>query len=158
MLSRRFVEAGLDSYERITAAGEEGIRRIKGVNPHMAGPIVAQASELLEEGRREKTLRVAELRLQTAGIRDQVQALALGVKERFAEKTNGPAGKKVEQELVKIVSSLERVEERLETRGKRAGKCLTIAERRLATLSDAGLKGLGKGLKKARKALKKVYE
>ena len=33
VLSRRFVEAGYDTFAKIAAAGEEGLKKIQGLNP-----------------------------------------------------------------------------------------------------------------------------
>lgn len=156
-LSHRFVEAGLDSFEKIAAAGEEGIRIIKGINPRLVASIIAQSAEEVEEASRDKAQKVEELRRRSAGIRDQTQALAISVRDRFIEQPPGADAKKVEKELVKMIASLERVEGKLGKRMKRAGKCLAKAEQHLVALSGAGLKKIGKGLRKARKTLKKVY-
>jgi hypothetical protein len=51
---------------------------------------------------------------------------------------------------------LEKVEGRLETKVKSAGKALVKAERKLEGLTVAGLKKVGKGLKRARKSLKTI--
>jgi hypothetical protein len=58
---------------------------------------------------------------------------------------------------MKVITSLEKVEGKLEGRLKKAGKGVAKAEKRLESLTSAGLKGIGKGLKKARKSLKMVF-
>ena len=58
---------------------------------------------------------------------------------------------------MKVIASLEKVEGKLETRVKKAGKGLAKAEKSLALLAAAGVTDIGKGLKKARKSLEKIY-
>ena len=157
VLSRRLVDAGIDSHARIVDAGEEGLAKIRGMNPRMLGSIVAQARELADEVKQGRAERVAALRQQANALREQVQTIALNVRDRFGTEATGKLGKKVEKELVKMITSLEMLEGKLEGRVKKAGKRLVKAEKRLAGLADSGLKGVGKGLKKARKSLKRVY-
>jgi prefoldin subunit 5 len=123
----------------------------------MVRSIVAQAGEMVDEAQKSKAKRIEELKHLAANLKGQVQEIALGVRDRFKDEVVGKVGKKVEKELVKVISSLEKVEGKLESRVKKAGKGLAKAEKRLASLADAGLKGVGKGLKKARKSLKRVY-
>ena len=64
--------------------------------------------------------------------------------------------KKVKKEIAKILTSLEKAGGKLQTKAKkRTSKVLVKAERKLAGLTMTGLKGLEKGLRKTRKALKK---
>ena len=156
VLSRRLVEAGLDTFAGIAAAGEEELAKIPGMNPRMVGSIVAQARELAGEAKQDRSARVAAVRQQANALKEQVQAVALGIRDRFGDEAAGKAGRKVEKQIVKMVTSLETVEEKLETRLKRAGKGLGKAEKRLAGLADAGLKQVGKGLRKARKSLERI--
>ena len=155
-LSRRLVEAGLDSFGKIALAGETAVLGLKGINPRLVVSIVAQASELAEDVPDDGTRKVEELRRRSACVRERVQALVINARDRFTEQATGPDARKVEKELVKIIESLDRVEGKLGKK-KKAGKCLTKAEQHLATLAEAGLKEFGRKLKKARKTLEKVY-
>jgi hypothetical protein len=101
---------------------------------------------------------MGELKLRVVNLRCQVQEIAFGVRERFMDQVAGKNGKKVEQELVKMITTLEMVEGRLDTRMKKAGKGLTEAEKRLGDLVAAGLKDVAKGLKKVRKSLENLYD
>ena len=157
VLSQRFVAAGYDTFAKIASAGEEGVKKIQGINQRMVRSIVAQAGEMVNEAQKSKEKKIEDLKQLAANLKGQVQEIALGVRDRFKEEVSGKAGKKVEKELVKVISSLEKVEGKLETKVKKAGKGLAKAEKRLASLADAGLKGVGKGLKKARKSLKRVH-
>jgi DNA anti-recombination protein RmuC len=85
-----------------------------------------------------------------------VQGVALRLRDNFQEELAGKTGKKVEKQIMKVIASLEKVEGKLETRVKKAGKGLAKAEKSLSLLAAAGLADIGKGLKKARKSLKKI--
>jgi Holliday junction resolvasome RuvABC DNA-binding subunit len=157
VLAQRFVEAGYDTFAKVAAAGEEELKKIPGINPRMVRAIVTQAGELAGEAENSRAKRVEELKQWAASLKEQVQGIALGVRDRFKDEVAGKAGKKAEKEIVKVITSLEKVEGTLESRLKKAGKGLAKAEKRLEGLVDAGLKGVGKGLKKARKSLKRVF-
>lgn len=157
VLSRRFVEAGLDTFARIAAAGEEGLKKIQGLNPRMIQSILSQAGAMIGEAQKSKAEKVAELKLKTDSLKVQVQEIALNIRDRFKDEITGKIARKLEKDIVKVISSLEKVEGKLESKVKKAGKGLVKAEKRLANLADAKLKGIGKGLKKARKSLKRVY-
>jgi ERCC4-type nuclease len=157
VLSGRLVEAGYDSFAKVAAAGEEGLKQVKGINQRVISAILEQASQLAEEGRTTKEQKVEALRQRLAGLKEQVQGIALRVRESFPEEIAGKSGKQVEKQIMKLVSSLEKVEKKLETRVKKAGKGIAKAGKRIALLAEAGVADTGKGLKKARKSLKKVY-
>ena len=156
ILSRRFVEAGYDTFARVAAAGEAGLKAIPGINPKMVPAILAQAAELAGKAGKSKAEKVKELKQKADALKMQIQEVALIVRDRFREELAGKAGRKLEKEIVKVISSLEKVEGKVERRVKRAGKGLIKAEQRLADLTDAKLKVIGKGLRKARKSLKRV--
>ena len=162
VLSRRLVEAGYDTFAKVVAAGEDGLKKIQGVTPRLVGSLINQAlemgGELGEETRKSKSENMGELKLRVVNLRCQVQEIAFGVRERFMDQVAGKNGKKVEQELVKMITTLEMVEGRLDTRMKKAGKGLTEAEKRLGDLVAAGLKDVAKGLKKVRKSLENLYD
>jgi uncharacterized protein YaaN involved in tellurite resistance len=158
VLAKRFLDAGYDTFAKIAAAGEEGLKKIPGVNPRMLSGIVAQAAEFAQEAAQMRTRKVAELKQRVSGLKAQVQDIAVHVRDRFGEEVAGKTGKKVEQEILKVITSLERAEEQLENRLKKAGKGLAKTEQRLTVLAEDSLKGFGKGLKKARKSLQKVFD
>lgn len=157
VLSRRFVEAGYDTYAKIAAAGEEGLKKIQGLNQRMIQPILAQAEAMIDEAQKSKTQKVQELRQKTDSLKEQVQNIAISIKDRFKDEVTGKIGRKLEKDIVKVITSLEKVERKLESKVKKAGKGLVKAEKRLEGLTAAKLKGIGTGLKKARKSLKRVY-
>jgi len=157
VLSRRFVEAGYDSCAKVAAAGEEGLKKIKGLNSRMIQPILAQAAEMIGEARKTRADKVQELKQKTDALKVQLQEIALDVRDRFKDEIAGKLGRKLEKDIVKVLSSLESVEGKLESKVKKAGKGLAKAEKRLEALTGAKLEGIGKGLRKARKSLKRVY-
>jgi hypothetical protein len=156
ILSRRFVEAGYDTFAKVAAAGEEGLRKIPGVNPRLLGAIVAQAGSLAGNTSDRRAKLTEESKRRAVSMKEQVQGIALSVRDRFKDETGGKTGKKVAKAITKMITTLEKVEGRLETRVKKAGKGLVKAERQLEGLTASGLKKVGKGLKKARKSLEKV--
>ncbi|CAG0984953.1 hypothetical protein GEOBC_02040 [Geobacteraceae bacterium] len=156
ILARRFVEAGYDTAAKVAEAGEDALKAIKGINPRAISSIISQAAGFAEEGGKARAKRVEELKAAAATLKDQVEGIARSVRDRFSDELQGKRGKKVEKELLKMVSALDRVEGKLGKRVKRAGKGLAKAEERLAGLAEQGVKGVGKGLKKARKSLKRV--
>ncbi len=158
VLSQRFIEAGYDTFAKIVAAGEDGLKKIRGINPRVIQAIIAQAGELAGEAHKSKEEKVEELKARVAFLKGRVQAIALDVRERFLEETAGKTGKKIELALVKIVSSLEKAEGKLEGKAKKARKGLAKAEKRLEDLTGSGLKDIGKKLKKARKSLKRISD
>jgi Helix-hairpin-helix domain len=156
VLSRRFLEAGYDTFAKIASAGENGLKKIPGLNPRLIQAIIAQAGEMTGEAQKSKAEKVAELKKKTGSLKAQVQEVALNVRDRFKDELAGKVGKKLEKDIVKVISSLEKIEVKLESKVKKAGKGLVRAEKRLANLAEAKLKCIGKGLKKARKSLEKV--
>jgi hypothetical protein len=97
---------------------------------------------------------VEELKQKAASVMDQVQGIAQNVHKRFPKEAAGKRAKKVKKEIAKILTSLEKAGSKLQTKvKKRTGKVLVKAERKLAGLTETGLKGLEKGLRKTRKSL-----
>jgi hypothetical protein len=156
ILARRFVEAGYDTHGKIAEAGEEALKAIRGINPRAIASIISQAAGFAGEGGNGRAKRVEELKAAATTLKGQVEGIARSVRDRFTDEIQGKRGKKIEKELLKMVSALERVEGKIGKRVKRAGKGLAKAEARLAGLAEEGAKGVGKGLKKARKSLKRV--
>jgi uncharacterized protein YoxC len=156
VLAGRLAEAGFDTFAKVAAAGEEGLKKIQGINQRMIPAILEQASQLAGEIRTTKAQKVEELRQRVSGLKEHVQGIAQRVKESFPEEIAGKSGKQVEKQIIKLIASLEKVETKLETRVKKAGKGIEKAGKRIALLAEAGVADTGKGLKKARKSLKKV--
>ncbi len=158
ILSHRLVEEGLDSFAKITAAGVDGLKRIKGINPHAIGSIVEQAAQLAAAAQVETETPVAELKKGISGLRLQVQSLTTTARDRFRDKLSGKKGSKLTKQLVQVLDSLDGIEKKLPKRLKRAVKGLSKAQQRLGSLAEASVAELRKGLKKTRKALNRVLK
>lgn len=156
ILSKRFVEAGLDSCAKIAEAGVDGLKRIKGLNPRIYGSLLEQAGQMASATAGDREHRADELKRAIAGLRDRVQGLVEKSRERFHDLLAGKPGKKLTRDLVKILDTLDGIEQKLPKRLKRAGKGLQKAEKRLSGFDTSPLPKLCKGVKKARKTLQLV--
>lgn len=156
ILSKRFVEEGLDSCAKIVEAGVDGLKRIKGLNPRILNSLLEQAAQIASASTTDKETRAGELKQGIAGLRDRVQGIVSLSRERFPEELAGRSGKKLTRDLVRILDALDRIEKKLPKRMKRAAKGVLKAEKRLAVAADSTLPKLTKGLKKTRKSLQRV--
>jgi hypothetical protein len=156
VLAKRLKEEGVDSFAKVVEAGEEGLRKIRGINPRAISSILEQAALLADTAKTGRAERVEEVKKMIGGVRDKVQALAASTKERFQEELAGKYGKKLTSDLVRLVDALDKFEDSVPKRLKRAGKGLAKAEKKVEGLAEAGLKKVRKGLKKTRKSLVKV--
>lgn len=153
VLAARFVDAGLDSFGKIAAAGEDGLKKIRGINPRAVSSILAQATELSAETSAKSVSQVHE---QAALLADRIQVIAEMVRDRFGEELQGKAGKKVERDMLRIADVLDQASSKFRKKKKRVVKRLVKAQKRLATAESAGLRELRKRLKKTRKSLVKI--
>jgi helix-hairpin-helix protein len=156
ILARRLNEQGITTCAQLAAAGAEGLAALKGVNPRMVPSILDQAKSLAGAAGQDTAVRKAELLALVTAVRDKVQTVAALARERFAAELAGKAGTRLTRNLVKALDLLGTIEEKLPKRAKRAGKGLGKADRHLTELAAADLKGLRKGVKKARKSLERV--
>lgn len=156
VLAQRLLDAGHDSFAAIAALGEEGLGRIRGVNPRAIPAIIAQAAAMAAPGSATREERLKTLQGSLAGLRQSVQTLTATARDRFADQLDGKAGRKLTAALLRFVTALEKLEGSAGKKLKRTGKGLVKAEKRLEGLADAGLKDVRKGLKRARKALERV--
>ncbi len=156
ILALRLLEQGHDSFSKIVKLGEEGLRKVKGINPKIIPSIIEQAASLATSRETERDARIKALKDSVNSLRKAVQDLTASARDRFTEKLTGKTGRKLTETLVRFIDALEKVEGSAGKRIKQTGKGLLKAEQRIEGLADAGLKELRKGLKKARKALQKV--
>jgi len=156
VLATRFVESGLDSFEKIVTAGKTELAKIKGIQPNNIAGIIRQSAELAPDKQSKKDKKEVLLKERASSLKTQVEDIATNVHNRFKEELDGKIGKKIEKEIQKIMSSLEKAETKLRTKSKKAAKGLTKAEKRLAGVTDAGLKKVRKALQGARQSLKRV--
>jgi len=158
ILSLRLVEEGLDSFAKIAEAGSAGLSKVKGINPRMVESIVEQARSLAETSAVDKETQLKDLRQAISKLRDSVQTIAATARDRFQEELAGKTGRKLTKDLIQVVESLEKIDQKLPKRSKRAGKGLLKAEQRLIELGEASVASLCKGMKKTRKTLQKVLK
>jgi predicted flap endonuclease-1-like 5' DNA nuclease len=162
--AQRLVEAGLDSFAKLAASGEEVLRAIKGLNPRSISTILAEAREKVAQepvptpeagaGKPKRLARVRELIVQ---LQSEVAALAVaaGEGQEPADEKKVAALQKEAAKLAKVLGKLEAV---LPARLKRTGKALAKADSKLAELEGCGPKKTASALKKARKSLKKALD
>jgi DNA anti-recombination protein RmuC len=159
-LSKRLIEAGYDTFDKIAAAGEAGLKKIKGFDRlRPIKSIVDQATTLAQESKKKKARRVKDLKAATATIRGHVEGLARRVKDRFGDQLTEKGSKQIEKQLLKMTAVLDKVKDKLESGVKPAAKRLAKAEKKLAGIPErtADATQVIKGLKKVRRSLKKIY-
>ena len=105
ILAVRFLDAGIDSYEKVAAAGEEGLKKIKGINPLAVSGILTQASELASATVAKPEQKMAELKEKSLVLTGKVQEIASDVRQRFKEEISGRIGKKIEKQIIRIIIS-----------------------------------------------------
>lgn len=152
ILAARLVEAGLDSFGKIAAAGEDELKKIRGISPRAVSSILAQATELSEDAPVETVRTVHE---QAALLVDRLQVLVEVVHERYGEALQGKTGKKIEKDLLRIAGILDQHSTKFRKKN-RVVKRLVKAQKRLDGAERAGLQELRKRLKKTRKSLAKI--
>ena len=159
VLSERLIEAGYDTCDKIAAAEEAGLKKIRGLDRRPLKPIIDQAASLAQESRSKKARKLKDLKAAAATIRGQVESLAQTVKDRFGDRLTEKGMGKIEKQLLKMTTALDKVEGKLESRVKPAAKGLPKAEKQLAAMADRTTEHTEviMRLKKARRALKKIY-
>ena len=160
LVSKRLIEAGYDTFDKIAAAGEAGLKNIRGFERlRPIKSIIDQAAALAQESKKKKARRVKDLKAAAATIRGQAKGLARRVKDRFGDQLTEKGGKEIEKQLLKMTAALDKMKDKLESRAKPAAKRLAKAEKRLAGIADKAVDTTQviKGLKKVRRSLKKIY-
>ncbi len=159
VLSKRLIEAGYDTFDKIVAAGETGLKKIRGLEWLPLKPIIDQAASLAKESDRNKAKTVKDLKAAAATVGGHVKDLARTVKERFGDQLTEKDRGKIEKQLLKMTAALDKVKGKLESRVKPASKGLAKAEKQLAAMVDGTTEPTEviMGLKKARRALKKIH-
>lgn len=158
ILAKRLFDAGFDSFDKIALAGEEGLKRVRGISPRSIGSLVEQAKQLSHAPEPGHPEREEAVKRQLSEVREKIQTLAESARGRFQQDLAGKSGKKLSSDLIRIEDALVKMDGVGKKRSKRAGKALTKAEKRIAGLEDAGLKKIHKGLKRARKAVLKAFK
>lgn len=161
VLAKRLAAAGLDTPARLAQAAPEDLAAIPGIHPRYIPEIIEQAGRMAdavphEEGAVTTPEKGAALRQSVETLRLRVADLADGLLARKAERLSEEKKALLDKEVKKFLARLETVESRLDNRRKRARKALARAARRLRRLDSAGAGKLARGLKKARKAFKRI--
>lgn len=156
VVAQRLVGAGFDSFAKIAEAGEEGLRNIRGINPRSIPSILEQARGLAGAAKEGPDARHQALREISERLQKQAQELVAAIRERLSGKLPEKKGVRLEKEVGKLLKGLEKVQKRQGIRIKRAQKSLAKTGKRLEGLAESGIKGLTRGLKKARKPLKRI--
>jgi hypothetical protein len=158
ILAKRLFDGGLDSFAKVAKSGEEGLKKIRGINPRAIPSILEQASELAAHAANGGGDGAEAVRHKVAAVRERVQGLAEGAQQRFGPKLAGAPGKKLASDLVRLVDALQRIEDRAPKKSKRTARALDKAQQRVEGLDEASPKKVRKGLKKARRAVLKVLK
>jgi ribosomal protein S13 len=157
VVAQRLVEAGYDSFAKVAEAGEEGLRRIRGIDPRGISSILEQAQKLAADVREGTDAQRLALQETAERLQKQVRELAATLRERLADKLPEKKGVRLEKEVDKLLKGLAKVQKQQGIRIKRARKSLAKTGKRLEGLAENGIKGLTRGLKKARKPLKRIW-
>jgi Holliday junction resolvasome RuvABC DNA-binding subunit len=157
VLAQRLVEAGIDSFAKVVEAGEEGLKKIRGINPRAISSILAQAQGLAAEVTEGPDERLRVLQETTERLERQIQELAAAIRERNIGKLSAKKEARLEKEMGRLLKGLAKVKKLQRPRIKRARKSLAKAGKRLSALTEGGIKGLTRGFKKARRSLKRAW-
>ena len=158
ILAKRLYDAGFDSFTKIAQAGEEGLKKVRGISPRAVTSILEQAKQLSDAPQPGRQEREDAVKKQLAEVREKIETLAHSTRDRFQKDLAGRSSKKLTADLVRIEDALVKIDGGGRKRSKRAGKALIKAEKRVVGLEDASLKKVRKGLKRARKAVLKALK
>lgn len=158
ILAKRLYDAGFDSFEKIADAGEDGLRKVRGISARGLATMVEQARELARKPEPGGPDSGAAVKERLAEVRRKIQGVAQSARDRFQQDLTGRRGKKLSSDLVRIEDALVRVEGAGRKRSKRAGKALVKAEKRIAGLDEASLKKVRKAVRRIRKGLQKALQ
>ena len=153
ILGKRLYDAGFDSFAKIVQAGEEGLRKVRGVSPRTIGSILEQSRKLAGIEQHEESEPAGVMQQRVSEVREKVETLAQTTRDRFSEEMSGKCGRKLSADLVRMENALGQMHDFGKKRSKRASKALVKAEKRVMGLEDATLKKVRKGFKRARKAV-----
>lgn len=156
VLGKRLYDAGFDSFAKIARAGEEGLRKVRGVNPRHVATILQQARELagMEQDNQQEPAQL--MRQRVLEMREMAENLAQTTRDRFAQEMTDKCGRKLASELERIENALSQMHDFGKKRSKRMAKIIAKAEKKVTGLEEASLKKVRKGFKKARKAVLKA--
>lgn len=155
ILGKRLYDAGFDSFTKIVQAGEEGLKRVRGISVRSIGSILQQSRELAAMESGVEAAAAENWQQRVSELRDRVQNVARETRERFGSDMSPRCGRKLSADLVRIDEALSRMQAGAEADASRAVKAIGNAEKRVAGLDEAKLGKIRKRLKRARKSLEK---
>ena len=159
ILVQRMQDAGLDSFAKIAQAGEEGLKKIAGINPRNIGSILQQAQQLSKVSHPEQQERKEALQAMLSEAQEKLHTLAEATMARFPEELAGKCGKKLSCDLFRIKDALASMKLEGKKGSRRAAKALGKVQKRVGGVAeDASLKKVRKTLKRARKAVLKALK
>jgi hypothetical protein len=158
VLSKRLIEAGYDTFDKIATAGEAGLKKVNGLERLLLKPIIDQAASLAQDSKRQEAGKLKDLKAAAATVRGQVESLARTVKDRLSDRLTKKGRGKIEKQLRKMTAAIDEVEGKLESRMKSAAKGSSKAEKQPAGMTDGTTDAteVTVASKKARKTLKKI--
>lgn len=155
-LSARLLASGHDSFRKVADLGEEGLKKLKGINIKAIPDILRQAEAFAAETLTGKDERFKAVTDSLDNLRKSAQELIRSASARLAETLSEKKKRKLTESLLRFIEALDAVELKIGKKPKRLGRIISAAETRLASLAAADGKALKKGLKRARKSLQQV--
>lgn len=155
VLAQRLCEAGIDSPAKLAELGEDGLKQMRGVSSRAIGSIIEQARNLAEESPASPEQKLEMLQQSSVRIQQEVQRLVAAALAAHGDQLTGKKAERLERQMRKLLCGLEQANSALGARPKRAAKGLDKVEKRLGNLTGGGIKALTRGLKKARKPIKR---
>lgn len=155
VLAQRLCEAGVDSPEKLVALGEAGLKQLRGVNPRTVASILEQATALAQQPADHAAPNIEALQQSSLRIQQEVQRLVAAALANHGDQLTAKKAERLQTQMRKLLLGLEQANATLGARPRRAAKGLAKVEKRLGGLGDGGVKALTRGLKKARKPIKR---
>lgn len=155
VLANRLIERGIDAPGKLVELGEDGLKQLRGINPRAIGSILEQARALAEGPAESPEQTLESLQQSSLRIQQEVERLVTAALTTHGDQLTGKKAERLEKQLRKLLAGLERANSSLGARPRRAAKGLAKVEKRLDSLAEAGVKALTRGLKKARKPIKR---
>lgn len=156
VLASRLTERGIDTPAKLVEQGEEGLKQLQGINPRAIGSILEQASALAQQPQENPEQTLEALQQSSLRIRQEVERLVAAALAAHGDQLTGKKAERLDKQLRKLLAGLERANSTLGARPKRSAKGLAKVEKRLESLAEGGVKALTRGLKKARKPIKRL--
>jgi len=152
----RLAEAGWHSFSLLAEAQPEDLLKVPGLRIATAKRIIDQAQRIVSGHADTVEHLVGTLLPACDKLMSEVQGLMLGIGSRSDDNLDDRLKRRLERETEKVLGSLQKVRSDLVDSLTRVGRGLAKVDRKLAQLgATADPKALRKGLKKARKTLKK---